>query len=328
MRVRVALIAVVIAALASTSPAATVFQDSFNSGSSLNPGSYPTPTASSTGYNILSTKAATTGPSLSAGALQLSLNAATTSGVVETQALTPAATLTSPGESLKYTFSFVNTGDLLAGGTSSYLYGGIYNSGGSAPVVLNSSGLNTTAGSPYATGGAFGWQGYVARIAPTGGSSQIYTRPAQNGTDTSSQNQDVVGNNAGGGLYDSPAGSSLNSAASTLAALTNGDTYTYQMTVTLNGDASQTFESSLYAGASASGTPLWTQSGTDSSPLATTYDAIAIGYRNSGTSLNPIMTVQSVSLEVSAVPEPASLGLVAAGLGLAGAAARRRLKRA
>ena len=322
MLVRILLACLVGFGLASTSSAATIFQDTFGSGSTLNPSTYPTPTAASTGYTILSTKAATTGPSLTAGSLRISMNSGTTSGVVETQALTPDATLANAGDVLKYTVTFVNTGDLLAGGTSSYVYAGIYNSGSSAPVVLNNSGLNTTAGSPFATGGAFGWQGYVGRIAPTGGTAQIYTRPAQNGTDTSSQNQDVVGNNAGGGLYDSPAGTSINSTSSTLAALTTGDTYTYQMAVTLNGDASQTFESSLYAGASASGSPLWTQSGIATTPLATTYNAIAIGYRNSGTSLNPVMTVQSVSLDVSAVPEPASLSLLAVG-GLAAGFVRR-----
>lgn len=328
MRIRVLLTGIAAIGFASTSPAATIFQDTFGSGSTLNPSTYPTPTAASTGYNILSTKAATTGPSLSAGGLRITMNAATTSGVVETQALTPDATLANPGDVLRYTVTFVNTNDLLAAGTNSYIYAGIYNSGGSAPVVLNNSGLNTTLESPFATGGAFGWQGYVARLAPTGTSSQIYTRPAQNGTDTSSQNQDVVGNNAGGGLYDSPAGTTVNSTASNLAVLTNGDTYTYQMAVTLNGDASQTFQSSLYSGAAAAGTPLWTQSGTATTPLATTYNAIALGYRTNGTSLNPVMTVQSVSLDVTAVPEPTSLGLLAAGgLAAAGFASRRRLAR-
>lgn len=324
MAIRVGLIALAVVAFASISPAATVFQDTFNGGSTLNPGTYPTPTATSTGYNILSTKAATTGPTLSTGQLRLSLNAATTSGVVETQALTPDATLSAAGDVLRYTVTFVNTSDLLTAGTSSAFYAGIYNSGGSAPYVLNNSGLNTTAGSAFATGGAFGWQGYVARIAPTGGTAQIYTRPAQNGTDTSSQNQDVVGNNAGGGLYDSPAGSSLSSTSSTLGALVNGDTYTFQLAVTLNGDASQTFESSLYSGASATGTPLWTQSGSDSSPLATTYNAIAIGYRNSGTSLNPVIGVQSVSLDVAAVPEPSGLALLGLGVAATRCLAMRR----
>jgi len=312
----------------SAARAVTVFQDTFTNGSTLNSGtggSYPTPTSASTGYNILSTKGATTGPSLTSGNLRLSLNAATTSGVIETQALVPSVTRSNPGDVLNYTIVFVNTSDLLAAGASSYFYAGLYNSGGVAPLILNNSGLNTTAGSIYATGGAFGWQGYVTRTAPNGGSGQIYTRPVQSGVDTSSQNQDVVGNNAGGGLYDSPAGTTVNQTSSTMAALTNGNTYTYRMSVTLNGDSSQTFVSSLFDGGSASGTPLFTQSGTAATPLTSLYDAIAIGYRTAGSSLNPVVDLKSVTLDLVPVPEPASLGASAlAGVGVSLAVRRRK----
>ncbi|MBU6308120.1 MAG: hypothetical protein KJS77_00070 [Planctomycetes bacterium] len=309
--------------------AATIFTDTFTNGSTLNPGSYPTPTSASTGYTILSTKAATTGPTLSSGTLRLRLNAATNSGVLETEATTPDATLTNPGDVLGYTVTFVNTNDLLAYSTGtatpsvgSYLFFGLYNKGGSTPITLNNSGLNTTASSPYATGNAANWKGYVSRIgsaiAGTGTSnSQMYTRPLQSGAGTTSANQEVLANGASGGTFNNPTGSNLASTASTLSPLTNGNTYTYQMLVTLNAGGSQTFASSLYSGSSAVGSPLWTQSGTAATPLTTTYNAFAFGYRTasaSPSSLNPTMDVTSVTLTI--VPEPASIAVIS-GLGMA-----------
>ena len=103
-----------------------------------------TPTASSTSYDIASTNAANTGPTNKAGLLRISLKAATGSGFVEAQALFTASpvSLVTVGDYINLIYTFTNsTGSLLAGGTSSYLYNGLYNSGGQPPVAgaLNSS---------------------------------------------------------------------------------------------------------------------------------------------------------------------------------------------
>jgi hypothetical protein len=99
----------------------TIFTDTFNHGSTLNGTSTPggTPTASSTSYDIASTKAANTGPAIASGDLTLKLNAATTSGFLEAQALftsTPFA-LNAVGDYINLTYTFTDTGGtLLAGG--------------------------------------------------------------------------------------------------------------------------------------------------------------------------------------------------------------------
>src|SRR6185437_5935268 len=163
-----------------------VFTDNFNNGSTTNQLSVPggTPDASFTSYDMASTKASTNSP-IGGGNFRIALNGNTTSGFVEAQALfakSPVA-LNTVGDFITLTYTFTNTtGTVIAGGTSSFLYQGLYNSAGEAPVsggvLVN--GLNTTQGSPYATSNAADWQGYVSRIA-NNGTSQTYTRPQQNG---------------------------------------------------------------------------------------------------------------------------------------------------
>lgn len=180
----------------------TVFSDNFSNGSTFNGTSTPggTPTASSTSYDFDSTK--TGSESISSGNLTFGLSSATTSGLIEGEALftsTPV-TLQTVGDYIDLTYTFTdNNGTLLAGGTSSSIVNGLFNSGGGNTPVAGTAGtsgnavtLNTTAGSPYATGNAASWQGYVGRITESGGTDEFYTRPLQNGTGTTSANQDLL----------------------------------------------------------------------------------------------------------------------------------------
>jgi hypothetical protein len=315
--------AVAVLAMPAASFGAVIFNDTFST-STLNPGSYPTPTATSTGYNVLSTRASTTGPTLAANALRLTFNGSATSGASEVQARVPSSTLANAGDSLVYTTVFTNTSALLSAGTSSMIYSGLYNSAGNNPIVLNNAGLNTTAGSAVATGNAQTWQGYVARVAPTTGSSQIYTRPVQNGAGTTSANQDVVGNNAGGGLYNNPAGTSLAGNLTSTVSLVDGNQYTYVLTLVRNASGTLSYNASLYDGVGTGGTVLSTQTAPAATALTYTFDAIAIGYRTSGTSANPVMTVNSVKLDfTAAIPEPGVISLVAGSALIALRRARR-----
>src|SRR5207248_4773504 len=136
--------ALLLAGVSPASQAAVFFTDNFTNGSTVNGTSTPggTPTASSTSYDIASTKNATAS-TISSGVLTLKLNAATTSGWVESQALfaTNQVSLTAVNDYIEMTVVFTNTArTLLAGGNASLLYLGLYNSGGDRKSTrLNSS---------------------------------------------------------------------------------------------------------------------------------------------------------------------------------------------
>src|SRR5207302_185247 len=98
---------------------------------------------------------------------------------------TTPVTLTNTGDfiDLFYTFT-ANSSNIPT--ASSFLFTGLYNSGGVAPLpgTLASSGLSSTAGSANATGGTQLWQGYVTKVSGTGGtssSSSVAIRPMQSG---------------------------------------------------------------------------------------------------------------------------------------------------
>jgi len=309
----------------------TVFSDNFGNGSTFNGTSTPggTPTASSTSYDLSSSKTAVV--SMTSGALNLGLSAGTTSGFWEAQAVFTGSpvTLQSVGDYIDLTYTFTDTANLLAGGSSSYVMTGLYGSGGNLPVAGTSgvSGnavtLNTTAGSPNATGNAANWQGYVGRFAGSGGSSENYTRPLQNGSGTTSANQEVLlgsGTGSGSGTYVNPSGSQVGSTVASTLALTTGSQYTIDYLITLDTGGLLTLSDNLYSGAAVNPVDLLssvseTTTSGQVSTNTTSFDSLAIGARNSGTSLNPQMQINQITVteSIQSVPEPATLAL--AGLG-------------
>lgn len=114
--------------------ASVIFNDNLKT-STINSATPAAPTSSSTNYDILSTKAATNSTiNNGTGDLTLKLNSSTTSGFVEMEGLfstdpTPFA-LVNPGDKIEYDVTFTDTASLLAGGTSSYVLFGLYNSEG------------------------------------------------------------------------------------------------------------------------------------------------------------------------------------------------------
>ena len=306
----------------------TVFTDTFSNGSTLNGTSTPggTATASSTSYDIASTKAATTGPAIATGDFTLKLNAATTGGFLEAQAIftsTPV-TLMTAGDYINLTYVFTDTGGtVLAGGASSYFFNGLYNSGGSTPLAgsLNNSGLSTASSSPFATGNAANWQGYVSRTAASTGNNQLYSRGQQTGVGTTSANQDLIGNGFGSGAYNNPNGTAISSTASAVA-LTSGGVYTNSYQITLSAAGTLAITNTLLG---SSGTIYSLGNTITGASVVTNYDGLAIGIRNSGTSFNPTMDISQIKIidNIQAVPEPTTLALTGIGIAMAAGWYRR-----
>jgi hypothetical protein len=305
------------------SQADTVFTDTFSS-STLNPATMSAPTPTSTSYAILADKNALANSSIAANDFKVAMNS-TSTGRVEAQArfATSPLTLATTGDYVELSLTFNNTLNLLTLGSSSYLGIGLFNSGGADPVAggaLASSGLSGTADSPYATGNAAGWVGYNARLGINTLASRFYTRPIQNGSGTTSRNQDVIFNESSG--YSNPSGVQIGADSTFGAFLTQGNTYTYTFRLTFDaGTGFLNVAENLYAGAGTGGANLFSHSGTttDSTTPTLSFDSFGFGWKHSVSSGTP-STMDLSRIEVTAlitpIPEPtsASLFLVAAGI--------------
>lgn len=296
-----------------------IFNDTFDGSSTLNGTSTPggTPSASSTSYDVASTKngtscAITAG---SPGYLRMKLGGATTAGYIELQAIfasTPVQ-LVNVGDSINLTVSFTNSaGTLLLGGAGSVIDAGLFNSGGVKPVAgaLNNAGLGS--GTTYTTGYCQNWQGYVAQINYNGASSTAYTRPMQSVT-TGVNNgvQDLLFSGAGTGLYKFPSGTQIGSGLTSGVTLTSGAKYTLSFTVLLSAPQTVTIINNLF---DASGTLLSAQTNTTAggntyTNYANLYDGLAIGIANKGTSYNPQMDISSITISTNYYYAPAVAAL-------------------
>lgn len=314
--------------------AAVAFSDTFST-STLNAASPAAPTGTNTNYAVLSSKN-TTASSISSGDLKLNM-ASTSSGFIETQALFSAAplALAASGDYVQLQFTFTNTARILTTGNST-LNVGLFDSNGTSPVTggqMNNGQMVDTQ-SAFAAGNAQLWTGYVGRIATTSqtsASSVTFTRPAQNGAAPSNENQDLLFNNAGGGAFDDPAGTSLGSSGSLIAPLTESNQYTVTFKLTRGDTGLVTADYNLYSGVGTAGATLYSSSRSASASQTTAggleFDALGIGWRYAGVAGDPASTMDISSLEVTTnlpVPEPTSLAL----LGLGTLALLRRQRRA
>lgn len=330
--------AAVLAAASFAATAAPVFTDTFTDGSTVGGASVPggTPSASTTSYDIASTKNSATS-AISGGVLSVVIPA-TTSGFSEAQAIFTSSpvTLASVNDSINLRYVFTAAANVMTGtgmSNSSQLWTGLYNSSASLPLTtLANTGLTTTATSgSILTAGVAPWKGFVQRIASTGtngaGSSSIYTRPAQT-TGTSSAVQELLGNAVGGGAYNGPAGTTLRTLSGSAApALTVGQQYTVDYTLTLLGTGTLGITTGLFSGSGTGGALLFTASGTASGGnfLTSSFDGLAIGYRYNGGSAASSLNLNSITVSSSLVPEPASFGAAAvAGLAMAVLVRRRQ----
>jgi hypothetical protein len=306
-------------AVAGSTHAATIFSDDF-SGSSLNSATPSAPTATSTSYQLLSSKPWSPAPTIGANDLKFGIGA-TTSGHIEAQALfaTTPVSLANVGDSLSLTVTFLNTSGLY---TLNGLVGfGLYNSGGVGPLA---GGMNGTAvsGTTGVTGGANGWQGYVSKVGFSGQNSRISTRPAQSGT--LGNNQDVLTEGSSSQSYVGRV--DLAGVVSTVSQPA-GTQLTEQFRLTLTAAGTYQIDSALYLGANTAGTQLFTETATATGAnfLTSGFDAFAIGWRATANAAATTIDLQSVTIDYTAAPEPSVAAL--AGLGIGGLIASRRNRR-
>lgn len=294
-----------------------VFTDNFTNGSTTNLASVPggTTAASFTSYDIASTKA-TTNCTITSGRLRLSLNSATTGGFAEAQAVftTLPVSLNTVGDYINMTYTFMGT-NLLAGGPPSYIWQGLYNSGGSAPVSGGAL-INNLQGTDHSGGNCANWQGYASRISNLG-TNEAYTRPLQNGGSVTNANQELVGSGAGTGSYANPGGAVFGGAETLNAVnLTAGQPYTVSYSITLSAAAQLTISNFLYSGAGVNpGNLLFSQTNIAATTnfLTSSFDGLCIGVRNSGTSFNPDLEVSNITVVESIAGSPGPLFNVTGG---------------
>jgi hypothetical protein len=311
--------------------ATVIFSDDFST-STIPTGTYPTPTSTSTGYAIASSKAQNPAATIGTGHLKFGI-ASTSSGLEEAQAqfTTSPVALANAGDSIDFILTFTNTGILTSSSTTSgQVMFGLFNSGTVAPKTdLQNAAITTATTDP--TGGAQNWQGYVGAIFFTGGSSKILNRSAQTGTDNT--NQDLLGNNfSASNSFHNPAGTNLSGSSTTPSVtLTSGNIYTEDLNITLTGAGPNTasITTSLYAGNTVGGVPISTQSVTGvtgGNLLTTSFDSLAFGWRETG-SVASLMDANALSVVFTPAPEPASLVMMGLGAGALGLGAYRRRKK-
>jgi hypothetical protein len=281
--------------LASYAMAGTILADNFST-STLNSTTPAAPTATSTAYQLFSSKSWNPTPAITANDLKFGIGS-TSSGHIEVQALfspTPIA-LTNVGDYLELTVTFTNTSGLFA--QSGHVGFGLYHSGGVAPIA---GGMNGTAvsGTTGVTGGAQGWRGYVSRVAYSGGSHRIATRPAQ--TSTTGNNQDLVTEGSGTQSYTGAVNLATSSSTLTQAA---GTQLTEALRITLAAAGTLQIDSRLHLGADTNGTLLLSQSASASGAnlLTNSFDALCVGWRDTSSAAATRMDIQSLTVTTSLV---------------------------
>jgi polygalacturonase len=277
-----------------------VFDDAFSS-STLNSASPAPPGATSTSYELISSKSWNPTPSIAAGDLQFGISA-TTSGSIQAQALFASSpiTLGSVGETASLIVTFTNTSGLLTqAGTLAF---GLYNSGGNYPVAGGLNGTATTNSTSNASGGTQLWVGYVSQIAFTGGGSRIMTRPAQTTGTLANNDQDVVTSGSGSSSYNNPSGTTVGTTSGSVA-LTAGNTYTEALTITLTASNTLAITNFLYSGADTNGT-LMLQFGSVASGanyLTNAFDALAFGWRATTNTSATTIDVNNVAVNITQI---------------------------
>jgi uncharacterized repeat protein (TIGR01451 family) len=280
--------AMLLAVVAYQAKATVFFSDTFTSGSTLNSLTPANPTATSTAYQVASAKAWTQ-TNISPNQLRFGI-ANSTGGHVQLQALfsTNAKALVLPGDFVQLTIVFTNFSGLLT--EAGQLGFGLYNSEQVKPLAGGCNG--TVATSTTLSGGAQGWQGYVAQINYTGANSRIMTRPTQSAV-TTGNNQDLISSGSGNYSYTGPA--TVGATSPSTVSLKAGQVCTNVLTITYVADLSVAITNVL----SSTNGVLANFGGVavDSTFVAGGFDGLAIGYYDKS---NPNSnTIDIASIEVT-----------------------------
>jgi hypothetical protein len=161
----------------------------------------------------------------------------------------------------------------------------------------------------------------------SGQNNELFARPAQNGSGTASANQELMGNNFGGGAFANPtvatSGITKNSSSITL---NSNSTYTADMLITYLAGGNISVAETLYQGAGTGGSNLGTDTIASTAPVVTSFDGLGFGVRTTSSAAIPTADISEISVTYTPanIPEPATFGMLAlTGLGLV---QRRRRK--
>lgn len=296
------LVGIALVALSSALQATVFFNDTFNSGSTLNSLTPAAPTPNSTSYQLSSSKSWNPTPSLTANDLKFGIGS-TTSGGIEVQALftTNPVSLSLPGDYIQLRVTFTNTVGLL---TANCLLGfGLYNGAQVAPVAggLNATALNSF--SDHVTDGVQNWQGYWGQRGYTGQNSRIVRRLPQT-TGADNRNQNLTSTGSGSQSYGSPPGTTVGTQSTAPSGgLVVGNTYTVVLNIALIAEGTLAITNTYYDGPDTSA-PILSQFGTVASGadvFTTTFDGLGIGWRAmASTSGGTVMDISSITVEGSA----------------------------
>jgi fibronectin-binding autotransporter adhesin len=287
-------ISTVIAITPLAGKATVFFSDTFGSGSTIVSATPTAPTATSASYQVSSSKGwVPNPPTLTSGDLKFGI-ATTSSGGAELEALFTSApvSLTAPGDFIRLTVTFTNTGLL----TTNCLLGfGLYNGNQVQPLAggLNGTAVNTV--SDKATGGVQNWQGYWGQRSFTGVNSRIVLRlPQTAGTDN--RNQNLTSTGSGSLSYGNPGGATIGTQSTTPSGvMVTGQPYTVVLTIVLTDVNTLAITNTYYDGASTNAAVLceFGASAAGGSYTGATFDGLAIGWR--ATANNVIGTGMDIS---------------------------------
>jgi hypothetical protein len=330
---RLSLIAFALATPLAVLADTTVFSDNFTGASTVQSAAPGAPTASSTDYEVFIQGAApgASGSVYSIAANNLIFGTPTTAGALgEVAARFPTVALANIGDHVNLTLTFVDTASVLIAGmnANSSVNIGLFNSGG---VNLNQ---GVRLDGTQITGGSQTYLGYAGRLFLNGNASGFNRNTQAIGTSTTSQNQDLLFNNASSSAaFNSPTGTGFTSTSGGTTGfttgLTAGSTYTFSYTITLTAANAVQVNNQLFAGSTATGTPLINFTGTSTSGafLGSTFDSLGFGYRANnapGGAITPSLDIIQIDV-LTNVPEPSILAI--SGLGILALGAVRRGKR-
>jgi autotransporter-associated beta strand protein len=300
-----------LALLLATAPLAAtaqfvIFTDNFTS-STTNQNSIPggTPFSSFTSYEVLSSKdGRPTSINTTNHQFTIRLAAGTSSGLIETEAVFTRnpITLVNVGDSITLSYTFKMTNAFLT--TSGYIGQGLYNSGGTLPVsggALANAGMGTA---NFVTGNAQLWQGIFSRWF-SNATSGAFVRPPQTNNPTTSDSQDLLSPSSVTGGFQNPAAVAL---SGTLPAQNIGfdpaQFYNMSMTIAIgdtNTEAGTQFLNITNTLSDSQGNVLVTFASTATDVnYMTTFDSLALGRREVGGTVVPVITMVITNITVTA----------------------------